>query len=191
MKPLFLSLSILTLSTAAAAQQSLGDIARQARAQQKPAASMTYDQDSMARPSGVISTVGQEKPEADQTDQAADAKSTDAKDEAKDQDKDKDKDKDKKPEKAKAGDWNKKIDDQKKEIATLQREFDILQREQRLRAAAFYGDAGTQMRDQGKFAQDSRQEQEQIDSKKKLLDAAQQRLADLQEEARKAGAPSE
>ncbi len=181
MKPLFLSLAILVLSAVAAAQQSLGDVARQARAQRKPSTSVSFDQDSFARPSGVVSTVGQEKPEAE----ATDAKGQETK-EGKDQDKDK-----KPAEKAKTEDWNKKVDDQKKEIATLQRELDILQREQRLRAAAFYGDAGTQMRDQAKFAQDSRQEQEQIDSKKQLLDAAQQKLADLQEQARKAGVSSE
>ncbi|HEY6273935.1 MAG TPA: hypothetical protein VIX19_18290 [Terriglobales bacterium] len=182
MKPLFLFLTVLVLSAAVVAQQSLGDVARKARAQQKPAASMSFDQDSMARPSGVVSTVGQDKSDADQTNQAAaaNANGQDAKGS----------DKDAKDKKAKS-DWNNKIDDQKKEIATLQRELDILQREQRLRAAAFYGDAGTQMRDQAKFAQDSRQEQEQLDSKKQALDAAQQKLSDLQEQARKAGASSE
>lgn len=190
MKPLFLSLTVLVLSAVAIAQQSLGDVARKARAQQKTSANMTFDQDSMSRPSGVVSTVGQEKQE-DATDKSADAKGQDGKAEgAKADDKDA-KDKDKKPEKAKSEDWTKKIEDQKKEIATVQRELDILQREQRLRAAAFYGDAGTQMRDQAKFAQESRQEQEQIDSKKQALDAAQQKLADLQEQARKAGASSD
>jgi hypothetical protein len=184
MKPLFLSLSVLVLSAAAVSQQSLGDVARKARGQQKASASMTFDQDSMSRPSGVVSTVGQEKQE-DATDKSAgqDAKAADTKGADKNT-------KDQKPEKAKSEDWTKKIDDQKKEIATLQRELDILQREQRLRAAAFYGDAGTQMRDQAKFAEDSRHEQEQIDSKKQSLDAAQQKLADLQEQARKAGVSS-
>jgi hypothetical protein len=187
MKPLFLFLTVLVLSAAVIAQQSLGDAARKARAQQKPAASVSIDQDSMARTSGVVSTVGQDKSDAGQTDQAADANANGQ--DVKGNDKDaKDK---KSAEKAKADDWNKKIDDQKKEIATLQRELDIVQREQRLRAAAFYGDAGTQMRDQAKFAQDSRQEQEQLDSKKQALDAAQQKLSDLQEQARKAGASSE
>ena len=186
MKPLFLFLTVLVLSAAVVAQQSLGDVARKARAQQKPAASVSFDQDSMARPSGVVSTVGQDKSDADPTNQAAAANANGP--DAKGNDKDaKDK---KSAEKAKS-DWNNKIDDQKKELATLQRELDILQREQRLRAAAFYGDAGTQMRDQAKFAQDSRQEQEQLDTKKQALDAAQQKLSDLQEQARKAGASSE
>lgn len=190
MKPISLFLTVLVLSAAAVAQQSqsLGDVARKARAQQqKNSASMTFDQDNMHAPSGVVSTVGPEKPESESTDKSADnkdqeAKSSDAKSD----------DKDKKPqEKAKSDDWAQKIEGQKKEIATLQRELDILQREQRLRAAAFYGDAGTQLRDQKKFADDSRNEQEQIDTKKQALDAAQQKLADLQEQARKAGVSSE
>lgn len=195
MKPIFLSLTVLVLSAAAAAQQSqsLGDVARKARSQQqKTPASMTFDQDNMHAPSGVVSTVGQEKPEAESTDKSADAKGADTKDSKTDDKGTKDKDKDKKPpEKAKSEDWTAKLEDQKKEIASLQRELDILQREQRLRAAAFYGDAGTQMRDQKKFADDSRTEQEQINSKKQSLDAAQQKLSDLQEQARKAGVSSE
>jgi hypothetical protein len=185
MKPIFLTLSVLVLSAAAIAQQSLADVARKSRTQQKNSASMTFDQDSMSRPSGVVSTVGQDKPETDKSDngQGQDAKGASG---ATTDDKDA-KDKDTKPEKAKAEDWSKKIDDQQKEITTLQRELDIRQREQRLRAAAFYGDAGTQLRDKTKYAEDSRHEQEEIDSKKQLLDAAQQKLADLQEQARKAG----
>lgn len=178
MNRFLLLLVALVFSAGAAAQQSLGDAARQARAQRKAPATMHFDDDSLRRSlSGQVSTVGQDdtKKDADQSVKAP---------EGKDQDK-------KQTEKSKPEDWTTKLDDQKKELATLQRELDILQREQRLRAAAFYGDAGTQLRDQGKFAQDSRQEQEQIDAKKQALDAAQQKLADLQEQARKAGAPSE
>src|SRR6478735_1802985 len=84
-----------------------------------------------------------------------------------------------------------KLEAQKQEIARLQRELDISQREAKLRAATFYGDAGTQLRDQAKFAEDMRKQQEEMDSKKQALDAAQQKLADLQEEARKSGVKSE
>jgi hypothetical protein len=47
------------------------------------------------------------------------------------------------------------------------------------------------LRDQTKFAEDVRKEQDEINGKKQALDAAQQKLADLQEQARKAGMPSE
>ncbi len=83
----------------------------------------------------------------------------------------------------------KQIADQTKEISTLQRELDIAQREARLRAAAYYGDAGTMLRDQAKYAEDTRKTQAEIEGKKQALDAAQQKLSDLQEQARKAGLP--
>ena len=47
------------------------------------------------------------------------------------------------------------------------------------------------LRDQAKFAEDSRKEQDEMNAKKQALDTAQQKLADLQEQARKAGMPSE
>ena len=62
---------------------------------------------------------------------------------------------------------------QSKEIATLQRELDIAQREAKLRASAYYGDAGTMLRDQARFAEDSRKEQDEINTKKQALDTAQ------------------
>lgn len=183
MNRFLLVLIAVTLTAGAVAQQSLGDVARKARAQQKPAATVRLDNESLPPSSlGRISTASSEttpeevKNDADQTGKTPDGKNQEKKDAA---------------EKPKPEDWSKKVDEQKKEIATLQRELDILQREQHLRAAAFYADAGTRLRDQGKFAEDSRQEQEQIDAKKQALDAAQQKLADLQEQARKAGASTE
>ncbi len=185
MNKLFLLLIAVTLTAGALAQQSLGDIARQSRAQQKPAATVRLDNETITPSSlGRISTGSSDatpadvKNDADQTGKTAEGKAQEKKDvQAAD--------------KPKSENWSNKIDEQKKEIATLQREIDILQREQRLRAAAFYADAGTRLRDQGKFSEDSRQEQEQIDAKKQALDAAQQKLADLQEQARKAGASTE
>ena len=54
-------------------------------------------------------------------------------------------------------------------------------------AAAFYADAGVMLRDQERYAQDSRKAQSEIDSKKQTLADARQKLEDLQEQARKAG----
>ena len=78
---------------------------------------------------------------------------------------------------------------QKREILQLQRELDVAEREAKLRAAAFYADAGVRLRDSAKFDEDTRKEQAEIDSKKQALEAANQKLADLQETARKAGVP--
>jgi hypothetical protein len=167
-----------TLTAGAAAQQSLGDVARQSRAQQKPAAIVRLDNDTIAPSSlGRISTGTSDAAPADVKDNADQTG--------------KEKQDVKAAERPKSEDWSNKIDEQKKEIATLQRELDIVQREQRLRAATFYADAGARLRDQGKFSEDSRKEQEQIDAKKQALDAAQQKLTDLQEQARKAGAPTD
>jgi chromosome segregation ATPase len=86
--------------------------------------------------------------------------------------------------------WKKRLADQKKEISQLQRELDVAEREARLRAAAYYADAGVQFRDQAKYAEDSRNLQTEIDTKKQALADAKQRLEDMQDEARKAGVPS-
>ena len=43
------------------------------------------------------------------------------------------------------------------------------------------------LRDQGKFVEDSRKQQEEIDAKKQALADAKQKLEDLQEQARKTG----
>jgi hypothetical protein len=86
--------------------------------------------------------------------------------------------------------WHSKLGDQRKEISTLQRELDILQREFRLRQAALYADAGNSLRDPAKWAADDRQYQQQITEKGRQLDVAKQKLEDLREQARKAGVPA-
>jgi hypothetical protein len=172
----FSAITAVAQQSAPQAQPSLADLARKARTQQKAAAIARYDEESFkgSQPSPPEAAV--KSNDVDQ-DKDANKKSADAK-EADSKGKDTEK----------AGDDLKaKIDSQKNEISLLQREVDVLQREQRLRAAAFYADAGTQFRDQAKFAEDSRKQQEDIDAKKQALDAAQQKLADLEEQARKAG----
>jgi hypothetical protein len=172
MKTIYLALISLIFTAAMTAQQSVADAARKARAQSHPGtATVRLDGDSMPRLATSSSTDPEKAKDADT--KSAGAKPADTSTA---------------PPKPKGEDWTRKIEEQKKEIATLQRELDILQREQRLRAAAFYGDAGTQLRDQAKFAEDSRKEQADIDAKKQALSEAQQKLTDLQEAARKAGA---
>ena len=80
-----------------------------------------------------------------------------------------------------------KIDDQKSKIAELTHELDLDQREYRLRAATFYGDAGAQLRNSAQWSKDDAQYKSDLDSKQKAITAAQQQLGDLQEQARKAG----
>jgi hypothetical protein len=86
--------------------------------------------------------------------------------------------------------WADKIAAQKDQIDLLGREFDVLQREYQLRAAAMYADAGNRLRNQGDWDKQDAQYKQQIADKQKALDEAKQKLEDLQEEARKAGAPA-
>jgi hypothetical protein len=70
------------------------------------------------------------------------------------------------------------------------RELDVLQREYQLRAAAMYGDAGNRLRNQTDWDKQDAQYKQNIADKQKALDDAKQKLDDMQEEARKAGVPS-
>jgi len=184
MKKLFLILVTLMVCVFAAAavaqqEQSLGDVARANRAKKHTSSSaIKLDDDTMPR-SSTPSTSSEPETAKKTEDKSADADKEAAKKDAA------------AAQKQKNEDLKKQIDDEKKEIATLQRELDIAQREARLRAAAFYGDAGTMLRDQTKFAEESRKAQDEINGKKQALETAQQKLSDLQEQARKAGLPSE
>jgi hypothetical protein len=87
-------------------------------------------------------------------------------------------------------DWQKKITTQKDQVDLLTRELDVAQREYRLRAAAFYADAGNRLRSSTTWDQEDAQFKQQIADKQKALDKAKEGLDDLQEQARKAGVPS-
>jgi chromosome segregation ATPase len=168
----------------AQAQPSLGEAARKARTQQKAPAIAQYDEESFrgSQPSPPDAAGKADSADPGDADHSrADNAAQKSGDKKAAEEKSKDAEKSSK-------DLKDKIEAQKNEITMLQREVDVAQREQRLRAAAFYGDAGTQLRDQAKFAEESRKQQDEIDSKKQTLDAAQQKLADLEEQARKAGA---
>ena len=182
MKKLLLMFVVCLFGAGAYAQQSLGDVARANRAKKHTSSStVKLDDDSM--PHSSAPSAGSEAEAAKKSDdKSADAKDADQKDAKKDAAGDAQKQKD---------ELQKQIDSEKKEVATLQRELDIAEREARLRAAAFYGDAGTMLRDQTKFADETRKQQDEINGKKQALDAAQQKLDALQEQARKAGMRSE
>ena len=79
---------------------------------------------------------------------------------------------------------------QKDEIARLQRELDISTREWKLRQAAYYADAGNQLRDPKAWADQERKYNDETSQKQQALADAKQKLDDLQEQARKAGLSS-
>ena len=108
-------------------------------------------------------------------------------------------DEDKDKEKAKASlspddqakldkEWQEKISAKQDQIALLERELDVLQRENKLRATNYYADAGTRLRDEKKYAEDDRKYQGDIAAKQKAIDDAKAELDQMREQARKAGA---
>ena len=64
-----------------------------------------------------------------------------------------------------------------------------MQREYRLRAAAFYADAGNRLRNQGSWDKEDAQYKQQVAQKQNAVDDAKKALDDLKEQARKAGVP--
>ena len=86
--------------------------------------------------------------------------------------------------------WQKKLQDAQSQIDMLTRELDVANREYRLRAAAFYADAGNRLRNSGAWDKEDEQFKEQIAAKQKAIDDAKKSFEDMQEQARKAGVPS-
>ena len=167
------TLAGMMLALPTVAQQSLGDVARQLRKDKRPSTSKVYTNDNLPTSGGLSVAPRPAAPEADvkDKDKADAAVSDDAR--------------------KKAGEeWRKNIDDQKKAIAGLERELDLMQREYKLRAAVYYADAGNALRDGKKWADDERKYQSDTADKQKALTDARQKLEDLREQARKAGIPS-
>jgi len=84
--------------------------------------------------------------------------------------------------------WREKISAQNEKIAILERELDVLQREGRMRSSNYYGDAGNRLRNPQKYAEDDRKSRDDMAAKQKAIDEAKTELENMREEARKAGA---
>src|SRR5271155_3720269 len=124
--------TFLLLAISGATAQSLGDYAREVRKNKTEPTSATRHFDNDNLPSGGdLSVVGPPPSDAKAAPGAKTASSAAAA----------------KAEQDKASDeLKKKIDTEKEKIDSLSRELDLEQREYRLRAAAFYGDAGDRLR---------------------------------------------
>ena len=158
--------------------QSLGDAARAARkkkAQTTEQATKHYDNDNLPT-TETLSIVGPEPTVMSAADQQAAAQQAEATKAA-----------DAEARQQAVNDMQKKLDAQKSKIDDLARELDLDQREYRLRAVAYYGDAGTRLRDKATWDKDETNYKNEIESKQKALDDAKAQLNNLQEEARKAG----
>jgi hypothetical protein len=86
--------------------------------------------------------------------------------------------------------WQQRINNQQSEVDLLQRELNVDQKEYRIRAAAFYADAGDRLRNQATWDKEDTDYKQKIAEKQKALDEAKQKVTDLQEDARKSGVPS-
>lgn len=162
-----LMLSLMAV-TCASAQESLGDLARQQRQSKHPSSAKVYTNDDFA-------AVSVTKPEA-----AASAKADADKGEAAAKPEEKDKAK-------LAAEFKKKAEEQKRNIAQLERELDVAQREYKLKVAVYYADVGNNLRDSKKWAEEDRKQRAELEEKQKAINDAKQKLADIQEQARKAG----
>ena len=188
---------VLVSLAGAQSSESLGDYARRVRKEEKKGSAKKYDNDNLPA-TDKISVVGNAEPETGSGDASAapttDANAAQAGDSSAGSTPDAQPGAEKKPEVSDAqkvnDDWKKKIDEQKAKVDLLSREMDVTQREYRLRAAAFYADAGNRLRNQGSWDKEDTQYKQQMAQKQKALDDAKKALADLQEQARKAGVPA-
>jgi hypothetical protein len=165
---------VIAMGTCASAQESLGDVARQQRQSKRPSTAKVYTNDDFAVVPPPAPAAAAAPGDAAKAEKSEKDKNTGAEDKAK-----------------LAASIKSKIDEQKKNIAQLERELDVAQREYRLKVAVYYSDVGNNLRDSKKWTEDDRKQRTEIEGKQKSLDDAKQKLADLQEQARKADVRAE
>jgi len=190
----FLAAIVLTgvLATLAGAQsQPLGDYARAVRKEEKKESGKKYDNDNLPKTDN-ISVVGNASDSAGAEDAnpglPADAKPGDSSTAVTPDAQPQDTKKAESDDAQKANDeWKKKFAEQKAQVDLLSRELDVAQREYRLRAAAFYADAGNRLRNQGSWDKEDAQYKQQIAQKQKAVDDAKKALDNMKEQGRKAG----
>jgi hypothetical protein len=161
-----------TIVTCAGAQ-SLGELARQQRQSKRPSSARVITNDDIAMAAAPAPDAAAEA-KGDKSDKGEAAAVPSADDKAK-----------------LAASFKAKADEQKKNIAQLERELDVAQREYRLKVAVYYADVGNNLRDGKKWAEEDRKQRAELDDKQKALAAAKQKLDDIQETARTAGAKAD
>jgi flagellar motor protein MotB len=193
----FLTLVVIAFGTCALAQSktpSLADAARANRKQKVQTDRVVWTNENIASATkGEAPAAATPAPEAEKTDKSAEP-ATEAKKEC-DKTKDADCEKTEAKEKEKAGDeaakksddYKSKLKDLQDSLAALQKEASLNEREWKLAQAAYYGDAGTQLRNQKKFADDQSGHQNDMQKLQKEIDDATKKIEDLKEQARKDG----
>jgi len=189
------------VAVAQSSAQSLGDYARAIKkskgAPAKPEQKKVYDNDNLPA-NASISVVGRD-PVAPSNDAATSDQTKDANAPAQTTGDDK-KDEKKDPEiKAgqSAGDrkealdaWKQKLDDQSTKVNSVAHELDLLQREYRVKSSEFYSNTANRAQNPAGFAKDDADYKQKIADKQKELDEAKAKLSQMQDEARRAGAPN-
>ena len=212
----FVCIAVMALGAAGVAQnttsqssQSLGDVARKTRTEEKAPAKKVYTDDDFApQPAPAPAPAAETKaadtaPSAEEATKAANprekgqdsvdlSKETGATSDSKDKKDAKPKEKDAKAaedDQAKMdAEWKSKIDAQKAKIAGMQREYDLTDREYKLFATTFYADAGNRLRDQKDFTEKETGYRDKLGSLKQQITDEQAKLTELQDQAHKAGA---
>jgi hypothetical protein len=188
MKPTVIA-TLLLLGISVASAQSLGDYARAVRKDKDKAepssTSRHYDNDNLptkqplsvvgpppAADADAVSEAGDAKPKSSDKAAAANPAATDAANAE--------------HQKA-ADDWTKKIDEQQKKLDTLNHDLDLAQREYRVRVASQYDSEANRIQNAGQWGKEDAQYRTDSEAKQKAIEAAQQELNDLQDQAHKAG----
>lgn len=205
----FVPLTLMVLGTTlcvsaqqqAKSNQSLGDVARSQRSADRQApAHKVWTNDDFAPPPAAAPATPEPTPKAegdsklttpDDSQKTVDLATGTEKGEVKDA-KDKDKEKDAKDSVGQQdkldAEWKSKIEAQKAKIADAQREYSLTDREYKLAATSYYADAGNRLRDQKDFADQEAKYRDTLSKLKQQIADEQAKLADLQEQAHKAGA---
>lgn len=157
-------LVVLAAAATSLAQQSLGDAARQARAQkQEGTAVIRLEGEGNAPPANVAPPNGNAKAESKSPAKPSPADI----------------------EKQKAAQWNAAINAQRRAVDQLQRNLDAAVAHQHHLALAYRVNPEAQAKTGGNYEDYVRQQRDQVDAMKRALDEAKQKLADLIEQARR------
>lgn len=171
-----------------AAQQSLGEVARKNRSAgtARPVPNKVITNEDLGEPA-------QGRPEVTanaKVDAATEAATKDGKEDGKDKaDEGAAAAAEKTPQEQLAA-WKQRVSEQKQKVDLLQREYNVALRENQIQNAEYYADAGTRLRNTQQWTEQQAKLRTEMDAKQKALGAEKQKLADLIEEARKAGIPS-
>lgn len=87
-------------------------------------------------------------------------------------------------------DWKSKLSGQQEKINKISHELELLQREHQIKAAEFYANTAERVQNPNAFRDEDDKFKAKIADKQKELDDAKSKLTDMQDDARKSGAPN-